>query len=125
MKIRHFCLFCRYPCNNFWIQTSNFILFFLCNWRNQTYLLKPKQTCIKWLLTCALKGKLCCTDCTRIMQGFGYNQKFHDKRGFCNLANSRTSQFMFSKYLTEYQNVKIVKSKFKSEKSNQKQTKAT
>ena len=74
---------------------------------------------------CALKGKLCCTDCTRIMHGFGYNQKFHGKRGFCNLANSRTSQFMFSKYLIEYQNVKIVKSKFKSEKSNQKQTKAT
>ena len=26
---------------------------------------KPKQTCIKWLLSCALKGELCCMDCTR------------------------------------------------------------
>ena len=30
-----------------------------------------------------------------------------------NTGNSRTSQFMFSKYLMESQNLKIVKSKFK------------
>ena len=30
---------------------------------------------------------------------------------------SRTSEFMFPKYLIEFQNVEIVKSKFKSEKS--------
>ena len=42
------------------------------------------------------------------------------KHGFPNQANSVTSQFMFPKYLMEYQNVKIKKSKFKSEKSNKK-----
>ena len=31
---------------------------------------------------------------------------------------SKTSQFMFPNYLMDYQNVKIVKTKFKSEKSN-------
>ena len=49
-------------------------------------------------------------------QGACYSEKFCGKRGFPNLANSRISQFMFPKYLMEYQNVKIVKSKFKSEK---------
>ena len=51
-------------------------------------------------------------------QGVSYSQKFRGKRGFSNLANSRTSQFMFPKYLIEYQNIKLVISKFKSKKSN-------
>ena len=50
-------------------------------------------------------------------QGVSYSQKFRGKRSFLNMANSRTFQFTFPKYLTEYPNVKIVKSKFKSEKS--------
>ena len=37
---------------------------------------------------------------------------------FSNLANSRTSQFQMSRKRVEYQNVKIVKSKFRREKSN-------
>ena len=41
-------------------------------------------------------------------QSVSYSQKFRGKRSFPNLANIRTSQFMFLKYLTEYQNVKIV-----------------
>ena len=44
--------------------------------------------------------------------------KFRGKRGFPNLVNGRTSQFMFPKYLIEYQYVKIVKSNFEREKSN-------
>ena len=47
-----------------------------------------------------------------------YSQIFHGKYDFPNLAITRTSQFMFPKYLIEYQNVKIVKSKVKSKKSN-------
>ena len=43
------------------------------------------------------------------IQGVSYHQKFSNKRGFPNLTNSRTSQFMFLKYLMEYQNVKVVK----------------
>ena len=31
------------------------------------------------------------------IQGVSYSQKFRGKRGFPNLSNSRTSQFMFSK----------------------------
>ena len=42
------------------------------------------------------------------------------KHDFPNQANSVTSEFMFPKYLMEYQNVKIKKLKFKSEKSNKK-----
>ena len=49
-----------------------------------------------------------------------YSQKINVKRGFPNLTNGRISQFMFPKYLIEYQNLKKVKSKVKSEKSNQK-----
>ena len=45
-------------------------------------------------------------------------------RGFPYLVNGKTSQFMFPKYLMEYQNVKIVKSKFKSEKCNKKPRKS-
>ena len=58
-------------------------------------------------------------DATRIIksQGVSYSQKLSDKCSFPNLDNSRTSKFVFPKYLTEYQNAKIVKSKFKSEKS--------
>ena len=48
-------------------------------------------------------------------QSVCYSQKLHGKRDFPNLANSRTSQL--PKYLTEYQNVKVVKSKLKIEKS--------
>ena len=36
------CLFFSYKrcdCHNFWIQTCNFITFFLCAWQNKTYLL--------------------------------------------------------------------------------------
>ena len=40
------------------------------------------------------------------IQGVSYSQKFCGKRGFPNLANGRTSQFMFPKYLIDYQNVK-------------------
>ena len=54
------------------------------------------------------------------LQGVNYSQKICYKHGFPNLANSRISQFMFPKYLIEHQNVKIVKSKFKNEKSNHK-----
>ena len=36
------------------------------------------------------------------VQGVSYSQKFHDKRSFPYLINSRTSQFMFSTYLIEY-----------------------
>ena len=53
------------------------------------------------------------------MQGVSYNKKFCGKPGFVNLPNNRTSQFMFPKCLIVYQNVKLVKSKFKSEKSNE------
>ena len=49
-------------------------------------------------------------------QGASFSQKLCGKHGFLNSANSRTSQFMFPKYLIEHQNVKIVKSKYKSEK---------
>ena len=42
-------------------------------------------------------------------QGVSYSKKFRGKRGFPNLANSRTYQFTFPKYLIEYQNVKVVK----------------
>ena len=51
-------------------------------------------------------------------QGVSYSQKFCGKCSFPNLSNSWPSEFMFSKYLIECQNVKIVKSKFKIEKSN-------
>ena len=53
-----------------------------------------------------------------LFQGVSYSQKLHSKHSLPNLANSRTSQFMFPKYLIEYQIVKLVKSKFKSKKSN-------
>ena len=46
------------------------------------------------------------------MQGVNYSQTFRRKNSFSNLGNGITSQFMFPKYLMEYQNVKIVKSKF-------------
>ena len=36
-----------------------------------------------------------------------YSQKFHGKRGFLNLANGGTFQFMFPKYLIQYQNIKL------------------
>ena len=52
------------------------------------------------------------------VQGVSYSKKFLNKHGFPNLAKSKSAQFMFSKYLIEYQTVKIVKSKFKCEKSN-------
>ena len=55
---------------------------------------------------------------TLCYQGVTYSKKFCGKRGFPNLANGRTLQFMFPKYLIEHQNVKIVKSKFKSEKND-------
>ena len=55
-----------------------------------------------------------------LKQGVNCSQKFCGKHGFPNLANTRTSQFVFPKYLMEYQNVKKVKSKFKSEKCNKK-----
>ena len=32
-------------------------------------------------------------------EGANYSEKFRGKRGFPNLANSKTSQFMFPKYL--------------------------
>ena len=51
-------------------------------------------------------------------QGVSYSQKFCSKHGFPNLANSRTSQFIFSKHLMKHQNVKVVKLKFKSKESN-------
>ena len=57
-------------------------------------------------------------------QGVSYTQKFRGKRGFPDLANGTTSQFMFRKYLIGYQNVKIVKSKFKGEKSRKRNIKA-
>ena len=41
-------------------------------------------------------------------QSVSYSQKFRGKRSFPNLADIRTSQFMFLKSLIEYQNVKIV-----------------
>ena len=41
-------------------------------------------------------------------QSVSYSQKFRGKRSFPNLADIRTSQFMFLKFLIEYQNVKIV-----------------
>ena len=41
-----------------------------------------------------------------------------NKFSFPNFASSRTSQKIFPKYLMESQNVKIVKSKFESNKSN-------
>ena len=50
------------------------------------------------------------------MQGVSYSKKLCSKHGFPYLANGSTSQFMFSKYLVEYQNVEIVKSKLESEK---------
>ena len=53
------------------------------------------------------------------VQGVSYSQKFYGKCSFPNLANGRTFQFMFPKYLVEYQNIKM-KSKFKSEKSKTK-----
>ena len=40
-------------------------------------------------------------------QSVSYSQKFCSKGGFPDLANNRTSQFRFPKYLIEYQNVKI------------------
>ena len=40
-------------------------------------------------------------------EGVSYIQKFCGKHGFPNLANGRTSQFMCSKYLIEYQNIKV------------------
>ena len=40
-------------------------------------------------------------------QGVSYSQKFCSKCSFPNLVNNRTSQFMFLKYCTEYQNAKI------------------
>ena len=46
----------------------------------------------------------------------GDDQKFCSKCGFPNLVNGKTSKFMFPKYLIEYQNIKIVKSKSKMEK---------
>ena len=49
-------------------------------------------------------------------QGVSYSQKLRSKRGLPNLANGRTFQFV-SKYLKDYQNLKLGKSKFKSEKS--------
>ena len=39
-------------------------------------------------------------------QSVSYSQKFRGKRTFPSLANIRTSQFMFPKYLIKYQNVK-------------------
>ena len=50
-------------------------------------------------------------------QGISYCKKFHNKHGFSiwlivELPN------LFPKYLMEYQNVKVMKSKFKNEKSN-------
>ena len=53
---------------------------------------------------------------TYSIQGFTYSQKSHSKCGFLNLVNAKTSQFMFPKYLIEYQNVKIMKLKFKVRK---------
>ena len=52
------------------------------------------------------------------MQGLNYSQKFRGKGGFPNQADSRTSQFIFPKYLMAYQNVKIMKLKLKSKKSS-------
>ena len=46
-------------------------------------------------------------DQNKQLQSVSYCQKFRDKRGFPNLANNRTSQFIFPKYLIDYQNVKI------------------
>ena len=51
-------------------------------------------------------------------QGVSCSQNFCGKHSFPNLANGGTSQFMFPKYLMEFENVKVVKSNFKSEKSN-------
>ena len=45
--------------------------------------------------------------CPISLQGVSYSQKFCSKCSFPKMANSRTSQFMFPKYLIEYQNVKI------------------
>ena len=56
-----------------------------------------------------------------LKQSVNYSQKICNKCIFSNLANGRTSQLMFPKYLIEYQNVKIVKSKFKKEKCNENQ----
>ena len=53
----------------------------------------------------------------QFIQDISYSRKFHGKRGFPNLANGRTFQFMFLVYLTQYQNLKAVKSKLDSEKS--------
>ena len=39
--------------------------------------------------------------------GVSYSQKFRGKRGFHKLANGRTSQSRFPKYLIEYHNVRI------------------
>ena len=50
--------------------------------------------------------------------GVSYSQTFRGKRGFPKFTNSRASQSMLPKYFREYQNVKIVKSKFESEKSS-------
>ena len=57
------------------------------------------------------------------IHGVSYSQKFLSKCSFISVANGRTSQFMFSKYLIEYQNAKIVKSKFKSGKNKNKKQK--
>ena len=55
--------------------------------------------------------------CGQLTQGVSFSQKFWGKCDNLNLVNGRTSQFMFPKNL-EYENVKRVKTKFKSEKSN-------
>ena len=49
-------------------------------------------------------------------QGVSYSKKFCGKHGFPNLANSRLPN-LFPKYVIEYQNVKIMNSKFKNEKN--------
>ena len=54
-------------------------------------------------------------------QSVSYSQKFRGKRTFPSLANIRTSQFMFPKYLIKYQNVKKnseIKFKEKNPKNN-------
>ena len=59
-----------------------------------------------------------------VCQGVNYSQKFCSKCSFPHFFNNRTAQFMFPKYGIEYQNVKkIVKSNFKSEKSNKRKHK--
>ena len=53
-----------------------------------------------------------------VLQGVTYSPKFWSQHGFSKLANGKTCQLMFLKYLIEYQNAKVMKWKFKIEKSN-------